>query len=267
MRVLVAGFDDLAGQRQLLRRVVLAPAVVGERGAGQRSGGDVARAGVSMGFRPPAWRAPCDRDGLCRQRPENSTRAPKIGAMRRLAVLCSHRRRLRLRRRPRRRCASPRRWPLPAHELPYPGAQPATHRLQLDLFTFTDTSWQPERIVAAVREAAPLLAQCGIAARARRALQPGGRQPAVPLPVDAGGPRAGAEDAAGEAGGVLRARHAPPAGLRRGGVRPRQHRNATRARGHRLDHRLHPRPADRARARARARTDGLGRALATRRGT
>ena len=53
-------------------------------------------------------------------------------------------------------------WPLPAHELPYAGAQPATHRLQLDLYTFTDTSWQPERIVSAVREAAPILAQCGV---------------------------------------------------------------------------------------------------------
>jgi hypothetical protein len=53
-------------------------------------------------------------------------------------------------------------WPLPAHELRYAGAQPATHRLQLDLYTFTDTSWQPERIVSAVREAAAILAQCRI---------------------------------------------------------------------------------------------------------
>jgi len=53
-------------------------------------------------------------------------------------------------------------WPLPAHELPYDGAKPATHRLQLDLYTFADTSWQPERIVSAVREAAPMFAQCGI---------------------------------------------------------------------------------------------------------
>jgi hypothetical protein len=53
-------------------------------------------------------------------------------------------------------------WPLPAHELAYAGAQPATHRLQLDLYTFADTSWQPERIVSAVREAAAILAQCGI---------------------------------------------------------------------------------------------------------
>jgi hypothetical protein len=53
-------------------------------------------------------------------------------------------------------------WPLPEHELAYRGARTPTHRLQLDLFTFTDTSWQPERIVEAVREAAPILAQCGI---------------------------------------------------------------------------------------------------------
>lgn len=53
-------------------------------------------------------------------------------------------------------------WPLPEHELPYPGTQPATHRLQLELYTFTDTSWQPERIVNAVRDAAPMFAQCGI---------------------------------------------------------------------------------------------------------
>jgi hypothetical protein len=53
-------------------------------------------------------------------------------------------------------------WPLPEHELPYGGAQPATHRLQIDLYTFTDTSWQPERIVEAVRAAAPILAQCRI---------------------------------------------------------------------------------------------------------
>ena len=53
-------------------------------------------------------------------------------------------------------------WPLPEHDLPYRGAKPATRRLQLDLYTFADTSWQPERIVSAVREAAPVFAQCGI---------------------------------------------------------------------------------------------------------
>ena len=53
-------------------------------------------------------------------------------------------------------------WPLPEHTLSYAGTRPATHRLQLDLYTFTDTSWQPERILDAVHAAAPILAQCGI---------------------------------------------------------------------------------------------------------
>jgi hypothetical protein len=53
-------------------------------------------------------------------------------------------------------------WPLPAETLPYAGARPATHRLQIDLYTFTDTSWQPERIVEGVRGAATIFAQCGI---------------------------------------------------------------------------------------------------------
>ena len=53
-------------------------------------------------------------------------------------------------------------WPLPGQELPYPGPRPATHRLQLDLYTFVDTSWQPEQIMRAVREAAAILGQCGI---------------------------------------------------------------------------------------------------------
>lgn len=53
-------------------------------------------------------------------------------------------------------------WPLPEHELPYAGAMPSTHRLQLDLVAFTDTSWKPEAIVAAVRAAGALFAQCGI---------------------------------------------------------------------------------------------------------
>lgn len=53
-------------------------------------------------------------------------------------------------------------WPLPAHELPYAGARPATHRLQLDLFTFADIAWQPEWILRAVREAGPIFAQCDI---------------------------------------------------------------------------------------------------------
>lgn len=53
-------------------------------------------------------------------------------------------------------------WPLPEHELPYAGASPPTHRLQLDLVAFTDTTWKPEVIVSAVREAGTLFAQCGI---------------------------------------------------------------------------------------------------------
>jgi hypothetical protein len=53
-------------------------------------------------------------------------------------------------------------FPLPEHELPYAGTRPATHRLQLDLVTFRDTTWEPARILAAVREAAGILAQCGV---------------------------------------------------------------------------------------------------------
>jgi hypothetical protein len=53
-------------------------------------------------------------------------------------------------------------WPLPEHELPYAGPAPSTHRLQLELITFRDTSWEPERILDAVRGGAAILAQCGI---------------------------------------------------------------------------------------------------------
>jgi hypothetical protein len=53
-------------------------------------------------------------------------------------------------------------FPLPEHELPYAGAVPATHRLQLDLVTFGDTAWEPARILAAVRDAGAILAQCGV---------------------------------------------------------------------------------------------------------
>jgi hypothetical protein len=53
-------------------------------------------------------------------------------------------------------------WPLAEHELPYAGATPSTHRLQLDLVSFRDTSWEPDRILRAVRDAAAILAQCGI---------------------------------------------------------------------------------------------------------
>jgi hypothetical protein len=53
-------------------------------------------------------------------------------------------------------------WPLPEHELPYAGAAPSTHRLQLDLVAFRDTSWEADTILRAVRGAAATLAQCGI---------------------------------------------------------------------------------------------------------
>jgi hypothetical protein len=53
-------------------------------------------------------------------------------------------------------------WPLPEHALPYAGPAPSTHRLQLDLVMFRDTSWEPEPILDAVRGAAAILAQCGI---------------------------------------------------------------------------------------------------------
>ncbi len=47
-------------------------------------------------------------------------------------------------------------------DLPYAQAAPATHRLQLELFAFRDTRWRPEPILQAVREAATILAQCGV---------------------------------------------------------------------------------------------------------
>jgi len=53
-------------------------------------------------------------------------------------------------------------WPLPEHELLFAGLAPSTHRLQLALIMFRDTSWEPERILDAVRGGAAILAQCGI---------------------------------------------------------------------------------------------------------
>jgi hypothetical protein len=53
-------------------------------------------------------------------------------------------------------------WPLSEHELLYAGGLPPTHRLELDLVAFRDTQWEPERILRAVRDAAAILAQCGI---------------------------------------------------------------------------------------------------------
>jgi hypothetical protein len=52
--------------------------------------------------------------------------------------------------------------PLTARELPYAGAAPATHRLQLELFMFRDTPWHPEVILHAARAVGPILAQCGV---------------------------------------------------------------------------------------------------------
>jgi hypothetical protein len=53
-------------------------------------------------------------------------------------------------------------WPLTPRDLPYAGAAPATHRLQLELFMFDDTPWRREVILQAVRDIAPILAQCGV---------------------------------------------------------------------------------------------------------
>ena len=53
-------------------------------------------------------------------------------------------------------------WPLTARELPYSGAAPATHRLQLELLVFQDTPWRPDVILQAVRDIAPILAQCRV---------------------------------------------------------------------------------------------------------
>ena len=50
---------------------------------------------------------------------------------------------------------------MPAH--PWTGTGAPTHWLRLDLYAFAGTRWQRDDIVAAVREAMPLLAQCGIA--------------------------------------------------------------------------------------------------------
>ncbi len=52
--------------------------------------------------------------------------------------------------------------PLTARDLPYAGAAPATHRLQLEVFTFRDTAWHAEVILHAVRAIGPILAQCGV---------------------------------------------------------------------------------------------------------
>jgi len=46
---------------------------------------------------------------------------------------------------------------------PWHGTAAPTHRLRLHLYAFAGTRWQPGDIVAALWEAMPLLAQCGVA--------------------------------------------------------------------------------------------------------
>lgn len=53
-------------------------------------------------------------------------------------------------------------WHLAAADLPWTGATPATHGLRLTLIVFRDTAWNPATILAATRNMAPLLAQCGV---------------------------------------------------------------------------------------------------------
>lgn len=53
-------------------------------------------------------------------------------------------------------------WNLTASELPWAGASPATHGLRLTLIVFRNTAWEPETVLAAARNMAPLLAQCGV---------------------------------------------------------------------------------------------------------
>ena len=53
-------------------------------------------------------------------------------------------------------------WFLAASDLPWTGATPATHGLRLTLISFSDTAWNSETILAATRNIAPLLAQCGV---------------------------------------------------------------------------------------------------------
>lgn len=50
---------------------------------------------------------------------------------------------------------------LPPEQLP--AAATASHELRLSLYAFQGTRWLPADIVAAVRQALPLLAQCGVA--------------------------------------------------------------------------------------------------------
>ena len=53
-------------------------------------------------------------------------------------------------------------WILAASDLPWTGVSPATHGLRLTLIIFRETAWEPETILAAAKNMAPLLAQCGV---------------------------------------------------------------------------------------------------------
>lgn len=53
-------------------------------------------------------------------------------------------------------------WFLAASDLPWNDATPATHGLRLTLIIFRDTAWNPETILDATKNMAPLLAQCGV---------------------------------------------------------------------------------------------------------
>ena len=53
-------------------------------------------------------------------------------------------------------------WFLAASDLPWTGAAPATHGLRLTLIIFRETAWEPDTILAAAKNMAPLLAQCGV---------------------------------------------------------------------------------------------------------
>lgn len=53
-------------------------------------------------------------------------------------------------------------WLLAASDLPWTSVSPATHGLRLTLIVLRETAWDPETILAATRDMAPLLAQCGV---------------------------------------------------------------------------------------------------------
>src|SRR4051812_21454443 len=50
---------------------------------------------------------------------------------------------------------------VPQKQLPVNAA--ATHELKLSLYTFKDSEWKPNDVIASVLEALPIVAQCGIA--------------------------------------------------------------------------------------------------------